>query len=158
MNSARAKAVIAVVLLIAAVVLFILLQPGDEDPSGTYGGGAAATSQTSEGATGNEGNTTTDQGNTPPEKPAEPEIPVVTVRDGQPVGGTATLDFKSGSQIRFKVRSDVAEEVHVHGFDVSKDVPAGGQVSFDFPADLEGVFEVELEHSAVQIIELRIFP
>ena len=34
----------------------------------------------------------------------------------------------------------------------------GGTAEFDFPADLEGVFEVELHHSGEQIAELTINP
>ncbi len=56
------------------------------------------------------------------------------------------------------MRSDVAEEVHVHGFDVSKDVAAGGSVTFSFEANIDGKYEVELEHSAVQIASLSISP
>jgi len=46
----------------------------------------------------------------------------------------------------------------VHGYDIPKDVKAGGSVSFNFPADLEGVFEVELESRKEQIAELRVNP
>jgi hypothetical protein len=46
----------------------------------------------------------------------------------------------------------------VHGYDIPKDVEAGGQVSFSFPAKLEGVFEVELESRKEQIAELRVNP
>jgi hypothetical protein len=48
--------------------------------------------------------------------------------------------------------------VHVHGYDVSRDVPAGGSVRFGFPARPEGIFEVELEGRHVQIAELRVTP
>ncbi len=54
--------------------------------------------------------------------------------------------------------SDVSDEVHVHGYDMMKDVKAGGSVSFDFPARLEGVFEAELEGRKEQIVELRVNP
>ena len=39
-----------------------------------------------------------------------------------------------------------------------KDVAAGGSVSFDFPADIEGIFEAELEGREEQIAELRVNP
>ncbi|MFN8162742.1 MAG: hypothetical protein U0R26_02725 [Solirubrobacterales bacterium] len=41
------------------------------------------------------------------------------------------------------MESDVSDEVHVHGYDLMKDVKAGGTVEFDFPASIEGVFEAE---------------
>ena len=56
--------------------------------------------------------------------------------------------------MRFKVESAVADEVHMHGYDIGKDVKAGGTVTFDFPATLEGVFEAELESRKEQILEL----
>jgi hypothetical protein len=68
------------------------------------------------------------------------------------------LTYKSGDRIRFEVDSDVSDEVHVHGYDVMKDVEAGGSVSFDFPAGIEGVFEAELENRKEQIAELRVNP
>jgi hypothetical protein len=46
----------------------------------------------------------------------------------------------------------------MHGYDIAKDVRAGGTVNFDFPATLEGVFEAELESRKEQILELRVNP
>src|SRR6187402_1740516 len=76
----------------------------------------------------------------------ESEVPTIEVRDGEPVGGVQTLEFSAG------------EEIHVHGYDIAKDVPAGGTIEFDFPAELEGIYEAELEGQGVQIAELRINP
>lgn len=85
-------------------------------------------------------------------------LPLIVVRNGEPVGGIRELNFNAGDEIRFRVESDIAEEVHVHGYDVMEDVPAGGTVDFDFPADIEGIFEVELEGRGEQIAELRVDP
>lgn len=86
------------------------------------------------------------------------EVPTIEVRDGEPVGGIQTLEFSAGEEVRFRVSSDEAEEIHVHGYDIAKDVPAGGTIEFDFPAELEGIYEAELEGQGVQIAELRINP
>lgn len=86
------------------------------------------------------------------------KVPTVVVRDGEPVGGVAELESSAGEQVRFEVTSDVADEVHVHGYDLLQVVPAGGTVSFDFPADIEGIFEVELEGRQTQIAELTVNP
>jgi len=85
-------------------------------------------------------------------------IPTIVVRDGKPVGGIAKLSYSEGDRIRFEVDSDVGDEVHVHGYDIAKDVEAGGSVRFDFPATIEGVFEAELESRGEQILELRVNP
>jgi plastocyanin len=82
----------------------------------------------------------------------------IVVKNGEPVGGVQDLEYKAGEQVRFTVDSDVADEVHVHGYDLMKDVAAGGSVSFSFPAEIEGIFEVELEEHGEQIAELRVNP
>jgi hypothetical protein len=86
------------------------------------------------------------------------DVPTIVVRDGEPVDGIAELEYSAGEEIRFRVTSDAAEEIHVHGYDLAKDVPAGGTVEFAFPADLEGIYEAELEQLGVQIAELRVNP
>lgn len=86
-------------------------------------------------------------------------VPTVVVgRDGKPVGGVAHLTYRHGQTVHFLVRSAVADEVHVHGYDVMKDVKAGGTVGFEFPADIEGIFEAELEGRGEQIAELEVEP
>ena len=80
------------------------------------------------------------------------------IKDGQPVGGVQDLSFTQGDDIRFKVESDVADEVHFHGYDVGMDVEAGGSVTFDVPATDAGVFEVELEERVVPIAEITVNP
>lgn len=84
--------------------------------------------------------------------------PTIVIRNGEPVGGVEELEYSAGDQIRFTVESDVADEVHVHGYDLSQDVTAGGSVEFDFAAEIEGIFEIELEQRKVQVAELRVNP
>jgi hypothetical protein len=86
------------------------------------------------------------------------KVPTIVVKNGKPVGGIADLTYNKGEQIHFVVDSDVSDEIHVHGYDIMKDVNAGGSVSFDFPATIEGVFEAELEGRKEQIIELTVNP
>jgi hypothetical protein len=85
-------------------------------------------------------------------------VTTIVVKNGKPVGGVAQLTYNKGEEVRFKVDSDVSDEVHMHGYDIMKDVEAGGSVSFDFPATIEGVFEAELEGRKEQILELTVNP
>jgi len=86
-------------------------------------------------------------------------VPTIMVEGGEPVGGIAKLEYGAGERVRFRVRGDEAEEVHLHGYDLMKDIPqGGGTVEFDFPAEIEGIFEAELEGKGVQILELRVNP
>lgn len=102
--------------------------------------------------------TTSKPGNAPESASMGGKVPTIVVRDGEAVGGIEELEYDAGDEIRFEVSSDVAEEVHVHGYDLMEDVPAGGTASFDFPAEIEGIFEVELEGLGEQIAELRVNP
>ena len=96
----------------------------------------------------NSNNTTNSSGN----------VPTIVIKHGKPVGGIRDLTYNKGEQIHFVVESDVSDEIHMHGYDIMKDVKAGGSVSFDFPASLEGVFEAELEGRKEQIVELTVNP
>jgi hypothetical protein len=88
----------------------------------------------------------------------KPSVETIVVRNGEPVDGITELEYDAGEQVRFRVSSDKADEVHVHGYDVEEEVPAGGTADFSFPADIEGIFEVELHGSEKQIAELRVNP
>jgi len=92
------------------------------------------------------GDGTTTRTTTVAPKPAGP--PTIVVRGGKPVGGVQDLTFKKGATIAFRVRSDVADEAHLHGYDVSKPVGPGQTTTFRVPADIDGRFELELEQRA----------
>ena len=122
-------------------MLFVVLSGGDDDST------TAATTTTTQEQPGGGGG-----------QAQKPEVPTIVVKDGQPAGGVQELTFTAGDDIRFNVQSDTAAEVHFHGYNVMEDVEAGGEVSFDVPADIEGVFEVELEETATQIAEVTVEP
>jgi len=82
----------------------------------------------------------------------------VAVVNGKPAGGVKTIKVAKDGTINLDVSSDVADEVHVHGYDLMKDVPADGSVTFRIPAKLDGVFEVELEGRDEQIAKLEVEP
>ena len=148
MGSNGARALVAVLAVGVAIVLFVVLSGGDDSSSTT-----SATSTTTAADTGGGEDKPGE-----PDNPAEPDVPVIEVKGGQPVGGVQDLTFKSGEDIRFDVTSDEAHEVHFHGYDVSEEIAAGGKVSFDMPADIEGVFELELEDTVTPIAEVTVEP
>ena len=88
------------------------------------------------------------------------KVPTIVVdKEGKPVGGIRELIYHKGDQIHFKVEVPFAEEVHLHGYDVMKEVPKGGGiVVYDLPAEIEGEFEAELEGRKEQIIEMKVEP
>jgi hypothetical protein len=89
---------------------------------------------------------------------ALPKATVITIqiKDGTPVGGIQRADVKSGQLVDLVVHSDVADEVHLHGYDLHQDVEAGGTAHIRFQAKIPGVFEAELENRKLQILELTV--
>jgi hypothetical protein len=81
---------------------------------------------------------------------------VIEVKNAKPVGGVQKLEVKKGGRVTFTVKSDSADEIHVHGYNFMKDVPKGGSVSFDFPARIDGKFDIELEKRGEQIASLEV--
>jgi hypothetical protein len=139
MRSNSTRIALAVGAIAALVVLFVVLNGGSSDNK----------SNTSTGTAGKPSTTTA-----APASAAQ----VITVRNGKPAGGIKKLEYAKGDQVRFRVSSDVADEIHVHGYDFHKKVPAGGSVSFSFPAKIDGVFVIELEGRAEQIAQLTVKP
>ena len=125
--------------------LAFLLAAGVLALAGCGGGGSSS----SGGATGS-GTTTTASATT---TTANTPVTIrVVVKGGKPVGGIQRATVKKGQTVAIVVHSDVADEVHVHGYDLHKDVPAGGTVRIAFPATIVGEFEAELESRKLQIV------
>jgi heme/copper-type cytochrome/quinol oxidase subunit 2 len=80
----------------------------------------------------------------------------VTVRDAKPVGGVQHLTVDKGDAVTIRVTSDVADEVHVHGYDLMQDVAPGAPVQVHFTATIAGRFEIELESRSTPIAELEV--
>jgi hypothetical protein len=142
MNSTM-RVVLGIGVVVVAVVLLVVLK---DDGGKSNDRTTATTSSSSKQPPSGDG------------KPARPAITTIVAKNGKPVGGIAEISVNEGERVRFKVDSDVSDEVHMHGYDIMKDVEAGGSVTFDFPATLEGIFEAELEGRKEQILELRVNP
>jgi preprotein translocase subunit SecF len=97
--------------------------------------------------TGGSSNSTKDAGPT-----------TIEVKNAQPVGGVKDVTFKKGGTVDLTVKSDTADEVHFHGYDVHKDVAKGGSVHFRFPASIEGKFIVELEDHKQTLANVTVAP
>jgi hypothetical protein len=99
--------------------------------------------------------TTTTETTPPPAGPTEIRIVVV---NGAPKGGIVREKVDKDDRVVLVVKSDVADEIHLHGYDVSRDVEAGGTARLPFKATIPGRFEVELEERGVQIADITVTP
>ena len=137
---------LAVVVVVAA---FLIARPGDDDGAG---GNQAASTATETSPTA-----TAPSAPTPP--PDGPDATVIELKGYEPVGGVVDVDAKKGDPVRIVVRSDVADEIHVHGYDISRDAAPGKPARFEFDATIEGVFEIEsheAEHAGKDALIARL--
>jgi hypothetical protein len=121
---------------VVAVVAVIVISGGGDDSSDK------------------DGTATTETGSKSTPAPVE----TIRIKSGKPVGGVHEIELNKGDQLKFRVESDEEHEIHLHGYDIEKKVAAGGSVTFDVKADIDGIFEAEIEDLTEQIVEIRINP
>jgi heme/copper-type cytochrome/quinol oxidase subunit 2 len=90
--------------------------------------------------------------------PAAPTVHTINIKvhGGKVSGDSGRVAVPLGAPIVLSVSSDVADEIHVHGYDRKAKVPAGTTGSVVFTASKPGVFEVELENSKLQLLQLQV--
>jgi hypothetical protein len=133
-----------------AVVAIVVLAFGGDDTSEQADNPPTATATPSPSATADDASTPEA---TPTDTPTpKPQPPLLTA------GTVKKLSYKEGDTVSFRVRHDEPEEVHVHGYDIKQDLEPGKTETMSFKADITGIFEIELEHSAQQLAELRVDP
>lgn len=90
--------------------------------------------------------------------PAGPTVRTINIKvlGGKASGDSGRVSVPLGTPIVLSVTSDVADEIHVHGYDRTAEVPAGATGSIAFTASTPGVFEVELENSKLELMQLQV--
>jgi len=136
-----------ILLVVAATVASIALVGCGSNDSES----ASTDTTTTETTTTTTDTTTT----TEAEKPTEVKVVVV---NGSPQGGIVRQTVNKDDQVVLVVTSDVADEIHLHGYDKARDVAAGGTIRLPFKATIPGRFEAELESRGVQIAEITVEP
>jgi hypothetical protein len=151
---------LAVAAVIAAVAV-VGLSGGSDDASEEQAASQATTAtpmaapESTGMADAGESATTAAPEATPAPRPRPRPRPVLLTASGDP----KTVRGTEGERVRFRIRSAVDEEVHVHGYDITRALPAGRVVTVTIPdATLTGIYEIELHGSGVQIGSLRIDP
>ena len=138
--------------VIAVVAIIVLVVGGGSDDTTTDDSANTSAQQTATPTatpTADDGQEESTPTPTPTPKP-QPQL----LQSGK----VTKLDVKEGETVRFRVRHDEAEEVHIHGYDIKKDIEPGETANVAFKATITGIFEIEFEDSAEQIGELRVDP
>ncbi len=136
MQSNRGRVVLLLAAVAAVVVLFFVLrddEAGDEVVQGT----------------------------STPASQQQPEAAVfeIEVIGTAPVGGVEDLEVEKGEKVEIVVSTpDTTDHIHLHGYDLTADLAPGRPAKIGLEADIEGIFEVELEEAVAQIAELTVNP
>jgi hypothetical protein len=132
------------------VALFVVLRPDDDDEDQASPPPPTATTTTAR--------TTTRATTTTTARPAGPTTIRIVVRGGRVVGGLRRARLERGDRAVLVVRADVTDHVHLHGYDIMRDVAPGRPARLRFRATIPGRFEVELEDRRLQIAQLEVRP
>jgi FtsP/CotA-like multicopper oxidase with cupredoxin domain len=143
---------IAVAILILAIVI---LSGGGNDSNDEKPAAQATATQTAAAPTA-----TATAGETATPEATETPTPTPTVDPGPVLTGAKVvkIEVDKGDTVRFRILSPKDDEVHVHGYDLKKDVKANQPASMSFKATIDGIFDIEFENEGKQIASLRVNP
>jgi plastocyanin len=154
MQSTTSRVALVVVAVVIAVAAFLVLRPGDDDEDGAPATAGQTEAPGGERSRGGDGAAGYEE-----QAPPEAETTTIEIRNGDVAGGVEEIEVENGDRIEFAVESDAPDEIHVHGYELAEEVAPGEPAEFSFPADLEGIYEVEAHDIGhVVIAELRVSP
>lgn len=87
-----------------------------------------------------------------------PAAILILVEDGAKVEGPDTISVAQGETVLFQVESDVPDELHVHGYDLTFAIGPDSPTLVEFVAEATGIFEIELHGTGGVITELEVTP
>ena len=135
---------------VIAVVAVILLASGGDETSDTGTSASSNATPTETATAGDTAEATATATATPKPKPKPPPL--------LQAGKEQTLTFKEGDTVRFRVVNDEADEVHVHGYDITQELEPGKVETISFKGDITGIFEIELHGSGAALGQLKVVP
>ena len=140
------RLVIVAVALVLAGGLFVFFRSRDD--------GASATTTTTAPTT--TAGTTTGIIPQPPQPPPPPQLQQIriVVRGGKPVGGVKDVTVPKNARAVIVITSDVADELHLHGYNLKRDLTPGKTARLPFRATIEGTVEAELEERGLPLVRI----
>lgn len=75
---------------------------------------------------------------------------------GALTGDAGAVEIGLGESVTVRVTSDKADEIHLHGYDLSAAVGPGTPAVLTFDARIPGAFELELEQLGRQLATLQV--
>ena len=100
----------------------------------------------------------------PAPAPAAPVLPLqprafeLVVRGGKLAAGPDVLKVAQGDEVELRVTADRADELHLHGYDLTLKLQPGVPAELRFTATRTGRFEYELHHAHGDLGALEVHP
>ena len=147
MSRAQRLGLVALAAAVAVVAVLVVGGGDDDEDAGAPAAGTAVETGTVESA---------------PEPP-KPVVPKIRLQGHVPVGGVKEIKAAKDDTVRFLVISDAADEIHLHGYDITRAAAPGKPARFVLKAKIEGIFELEsheAEHGGKDplVAKLRVEP
>jgi hypothetical protein len=78
--------------------------------------------------------------------------------DGRVTSGPNVLKVKKDDRVRLSLTSDVADELHLHGYNLHLHLSPGRRTTLEFVAKKTGRFTFELHHADVELGAIEVYP
>lgn len=82
----------------------------------------------------------------------------ITVEDGWLVNGPEIVTVSQGDDVVISITSDRADELHLHGYDITVPLQANTPATLSFTAKYPGRFGYELHHAHREIGAIEVHP
>ena len=86
----------------------------------------------------------------------KPVVISITAVNGRPVGGIKRSTVKKGQTVRIVVRTNVGAQVHLHGYNIEKNIKKGVPTVIQFVAKVQGRFALELHPMDALLAQLTV--
>jgi hypothetical protein len=83
-------------------------------------------------------------------------VVAITIAGGEITPEPGVVSVPLNEEVTIEITSDIADEIHVHGYDKEFELEPGGTASVTFMADIPGVFEIETHESGDLLAELKV--
>ena len=122
-----------------AVVAFVIAKPGSDDNDDS----------TTTQAAGSSGK---------PSKPAGPKTTRIQLKNHNPVGGRKVIKVKKDDKVLIVVSSDKPDTVHLHGYEIEREITPAKPGRYSVRARNEGAFELESHTTEQKLATLQVGP
>ena len=80
----------------------------------------------------------------------------LSIANGKITPPATTYNVSLGATVTITITSDAADTVHVHGYEIEKEIVAGAKTVITFVADKNGRYEVETHTIVATIATLNV--